>query len=175
MADPYISWPETDGDTVYGSDVAFDWDDNDNEDVTGWQLYVGSSTGASDYYDSGIIENPVRGAMAQGLPEGSATVYVRLRWFNGTWSTADTSYTNADNEDRVSYETSLYYIEECPRWYKCDRCNFLFPEWDTAIDPKSGLRVCLVGPRCYDDHEFGIREVVITGRTDPVYRERSSG
>jgi hypothetical protein len=172
MADPYITWPDDDGDTVYGSNVPFDWDANNNTDITGWRLYVGSSAGASDYFDSGILGANQYGVMAQGLPEGGATVYVRLLWFNGSWSTADTTYTNADQEDLASYETSLYYIDECPRWYKCERCYFLFPEWDTAIDPKSGKRVCLVGPRCYDDHEFGRNEIVITGRRDPVYKER---
>jgi hypothetical protein len=173
MGDPYITWPATDGDTVYTSEVSFDWDDNDFG-ATHYQLYIGSSAGASDYYEGDVISNDGRttyGVMAVNLTTG-VTLYVRLRWrdSSGTWDAADTTYTlSADNYPSPTYARTFDWYEQ-GRWHYCERCGFMFHESDTAIDPKSGKRVCTIGPNDYDDHEFGIFEVPITGRRDPIYR-----
>ncbi len=77
-------------DTLSPNSDTFTWD-------TGWDeywLYAGSSTGASDYFDSGNLTSSTT-STATGLPDdGSSTVYVRL-WFRlsgNAWESADFSY-----------------------------------------------------------------------------------
>jgi hypothetical protein len=171
MTDPAMVWPESDGDTVYTANVSFDWEHNDTT-VYGWRLYVGSSAGASDYFDSGILPSTQFGVMATGLSTG-VTLYVRLLWdTGGSWSSTDYTYTlTSDNNPGHTYSLRFDWYETT-RWYQCDRCGFLFHESDTAFDPKSGKRVCLVGPRDYDDHEFGMNEIVLRGPRTPYYKEQ---
>ena len=39
---------------------------------------------------------------------------------------------------------------EGQRWYSCDRCGQLFPEFETIVEQFTGLRVCLTGPKDFD-------------------------
>ena len=47
------------------------------------------------------------------------------------------------------------------RWYSCDRCGQLFPESETIVEETTGLRVCLTGPKDYDEPD--IDDVRISG------------
>jgi len=167
MADPAIS-SHTDGDTFTNSIETFTWSQGDNTSGP-WRLIAGTSAGENDYADSGPMPNN-RLSIELNFPVDAETIYVRLMWGSGY---ADTSYTAYEAVDAMVPNAMTFDWFEQGRWYQCDRCGFTFHESDTAIDPKSGLRVCLIGPRDYDDHEFGINEVVILGGRSPVYREEA--
>ncbi len=171
MTDPALTFPES-GETVYTSQaVGFEWAENDSV-VLLWGLDVSEvSAGASDLFTVRGLAPYVSGVTVGGMPT-SGTVYARLFWSTdgSTYTSADTTFTAGVSQPAYKYARTFDWYEQ-GRWYQCERCGFLFHESDMAIDPKSGLRVCLIGPRDYDDHEFGIFERVITGRRDPVYRK----
>lgn len=83
------------GSTLAGSDVTFSWDSN-GALVDDWMLYVGSSTGSSDLFNSGSLGAGATSVSVSGLPTDGRTLYVRLRYaFNAVWSTVDYVYTAA--------------------------------------------------------------------------------
>lgn len=181
MANPAIIFPNAG--TTYGDDdsdtaaeytyerVGFQWHENDVA-VTNWGLDVSEvAAGGSDLYSVRNLPAYQTGVSVGSMPT-SGTVYVRLFWStdNGaTYSSADTTFTAG--ADQPAYKTALRFDwYEQGRWYQCERCGFLFHEEDTAIDPRSGLRVCTIGPSDLDEDEFGIFEVPVTSRREPKYR-----
>lgn len=49
----------------------------------------------------------------------------------------------------ASEENASGLWETNERWRTCDKCGFQFPESDTILDEKTGLRLCLTGPKDY--------------------------
>jgi hypothetical protein len=43
-----------------------------------------------------------------------------------------------------------YPTERGVRWYSCDKCGFLFPDYELMRDPVTGLLECTTGPNDYD-------------------------
>jgi hypothetical protein len=165
MADPAIS-SHTDGDTFTNSMETFTWSQGDNANNK-WRLIAGSSAGASDYHDSGPLPNN-RLSWLMNLPADAETIYVRLMWGSGY---ADTSYTAYTAVDEMVPNAMRFDWFEQGRWYQCDRCGFTFHESDTAIDPRTGLRVCTIGPNDYDEPDTGRDAVVLTNPRTPYYTE----
>lgn len=77
-APPAITSPAP-GSTLPSGDVSFAWADNGTA-VDDWQLLVGTSAGAGDLYDSGVLAASTTSAVVSGLPEDGSTVHVTLRW-----------------------------------------------------------------------------------------------
>jgi len=83
------------GSTLPGSTVVFTW--TPGAGPTQYELWLGTSLGASNLYNSGQINNsgqPAYTATATGLPANGATVYARLySRINGNWQSIDYTYT----------------------------------------------------------------------------------
>lgn len=83
------------GATLSGDTETFTWQDTTSTATEYW-LNIGSSVGASDYYNSGNL-NSATSDTVTGLPiDGSTTVFVRL-WYragnSGPWQYIDEAYT----------------------------------------------------------------------------------
>ena len=93
-AQPRILSPEP-GSTQLGTTVTFTWTPGD-QTVTEWLLYVGTSPGALDLFDSGALGAAVLSSSVTGLPNDRSTIYVRL-WFkiSGVFQFDDFQYTAA--------------------------------------------------------------------------------
>lgn len=80
------------GTTLTSDTVTFEWTAN-GAAVTAWWLYVGTSQGGSNIYDSGALGTSASDTVS-GLPTDGSTVYVRL-WYliGGEWLSADFEYT----------------------------------------------------------------------------------
>jgi hypothetical protein len=82
----------TPGSTLTGSSQTFQWN---NSSSSSYWLYVGSSQGTNDIYNSGDLGSSTSDAVS-GLPTDGSTLYVRL-WTlcNGNWLYNDYTYTAA--------------------------------------------------------------------------------
>ncbi|GJQ59468.1 MAG: tandem-95 repeat protein [Candidatus Scalindua sp. AMX11] len=87
---PAIITPSS-GSTLTGSSQTFTWTGN-GANVSTYQLYAGSSIGASDYYDSGSL-GTATSTLVSGLPTDGSTVYIRLRYDISGWKYTDYAYT----------------------------------------------------------------------------------
>lgn len=90
---PMITSPATYS-TLPGSAVTFDWAANDRP-VTKWWLYIGSTQGAKDLYESFDL-GANTSLLVSGLPTDGRTLYVRL-WYRigGLWQFTDAQFTSA--------------------------------------------------------------------------------
>ena len=88
---PAITSP-TPGSVLNGSSVTFQWTANGTA-VQEWWLYVGSTAGASNLYDSGSLGTQLAHTVT-GLPTDGSQIFVRL-WYKvgGTWQSRDFPYT----------------------------------------------------------------------------------
>ncbi len=84
----------TPGTTLSGTSETFTWVSNGYR-YGKVQLWVGTSVGASNIFDSGALANTVTSQTVNGLPGDGSTVYVRLRIKkNRVWyDVADYQYT----------------------------------------------------------------------------------
>ncbi len=86
--------------TLPGSTLAMSWSDN-GLPVDEWWLYVGSSPGASDLYDSGSLGTATE-TTVEGLPTDGRTLYVRLFYTSGNgWPYVDAQVTAADIQPAI--------------------------------------------------------------------------
>jgi hypothetical protein len=94
LSTPVITSP-ADGSTLSGSNVTFDF--SGPTSITGWWIYIGSSSGRSNYYDSGSLSGSVTSVNVTGLPTNGSTVHATL-WYrnNGRWQSTAFSYTAAN-------------------------------------------------------------------------------
>jgi pectate lyase len=89
---PLITTPLP-GSTLANASVNFVWAANTAK-VKKWQLYVGTTRGASNLYDSGKLSNSVTSRSVSGLPTDGRTIWAQLRFdIGGTWQSADFQYT----------------------------------------------------------------------------------
>jgi len=78
------------GSTMTGSSVTFNW--NDGTGPTNYELWVGTTVGAHDVFNSGPSTNDF--VTASNLPTTGVTVYVRLlSKISGAWQSIDYTYT----------------------------------------------------------------------------------
>jgi len=99
LSAPVISEP-SDGADISGSSVTFSWDANETMVDESW-LYIGSTVGGKEYFDSGNLKAATT-TTATSLPEDGSTVFVRLwhRQTGSVWSSVDSQYTSlAGNDD----------------------------------------------------------------------------
>ncbi len=71
------------GSILPGASASFQWIAN-SVAVTQWWLYVGSSPGASDIFDSGALGNSLS-LTVNGLPIDGRTLWAGLWYFEGVW------------------------------------------------------------------------------------------
>ncbi|QTR48850.1 ImpA family metalloprotease [Candidatus Thiothrix anitrata] len=91
-AAPAITSPTVNS-TLPGVSQTFTWDAGGSE-VTQWWLYVGSSKGGTQYYNSGNVGTATSKTVT--LPADGSAIYVRLWYYlNGGWGYADSTYTAA--------------------------------------------------------------------------------
>ena len=76
-AEPEIVSPEP-GTTLSGTSETFTWVSNGYRYGKA-RLWVGTSVGASNIFDSGVLLKEVTSQTVNGLPSDGSTVYVRLR------------------------------------------------------------------------------------------------
>ncbi len=90
---PAISAPGSGG-TLSGSTETFTWSAN-GANASNWWVWLGSSSGGSDYHNSGNLGSATT-LTATGLPTDGSTVYATL-WYieGGSWQSVTDSYTAA--------------------------------------------------------------------------------
>ena len=77
-----------------GASVNFEWQDN-NTSVIYWWLYLGTTQGGKDLYDSGRSVRAQTSVTVNELPVDGSDIYARLWWRTSTargWQYADTKY-----------------------------------------------------------------------------------
>lgn len=87
---PSITSPVA-GATLLGSSENFEWNTSSTS-ASDWWLYVGTSLGAYDIYDSGSL-GLSNSHNVTGLPTDGSLIYVRLWYKSGSWKSVDTVYT----------------------------------------------------------------------------------
>jgi len=88
------------GSTLSSGTANFVWIDN-GASVTDWQLYVGTTQGTSNLFNSGVLSAGTRSLMVDNLPVDGSTLHVRLRYrIDGSWSQRDVTYT-ADRQAQI--------------------------------------------------------------------------
>ena len=113
VASPALLSPTNDSELI-GGNAVFEWTDN-NTPVNYWWLYVGSSQGRNDLYDSGAsLRNQTTTTVGQ-LPTDGTTVHVRL-WYRTTangWRFIDSAYSTSDgNDDAGNDDTNEAAVAE---------------------------------------------------------------
>jgi hypothetical protein len=90
-ASSYQIMSPTPGSTLTSTTPTFQW----TAGAAGYWLYIGSSAGASNYYNSGSLGTATSKTVS-GLPSNGSTVYVRF-WYQATsgggWASKDYTYT----------------------------------------------------------------------------------
>jgi K+-transporting ATPase c subunit len=82
------------GSVLTESSATFAWDDG-GAPVTNWRLYLGTSPGGYNIFNSGYL-NSATSVTVSNLPIDGSTIYARLWYRIGTlWKTLDYSYTAA--------------------------------------------------------------------------------
>jgi subtilisin family serine protease len=90
------------GSTLPNTSQEFTWQDN-NAYVRNYKLWVGSSMGDDDIYDSGTLSGTTTSDTATKLPFDGSTVYVRLKYKSGVkWKYVDYQYTVADTAPEIT-------------------------------------------------------------------------
>ena len=95
LAAPMVMSPIA-GSTLGDANVTFQWTANE-QPVTNWWFFIGSSTGGRDIYNSGDLGTNLSQHVT-GLPTDGRTLHARL-WYRsgGAWRFVDVQYT-ASNE-----------------------------------------------------------------------------
>jgi hypothetical protein len=88
---PEITAPPP-GSVLPGADVTFTWTAHAAK-VTEWRLYIGSTPGAKDLYDSNSMGTSKLSREVKRLPTDGRTIWVQLRFLtNEGWRFADFQY-----------------------------------------------------------------------------------
>jgi hypothetical protein len=125
---PAITSPAP-GSTLTGSSVTFSWSANGTS-LSEWWMYVGSSVGANNIYDSGSLGTSTSKTVS-GLPTNGSTVYVRLYYKVGSsWPYVDAQYTAYDPGGGDDYPDS------------CSNAADLWP--DCVFDSAEGVYRCTI-------------------------------
>ncbi|MEN8691857.1 MAG: reprolysin-like metallopeptidase [Desulfobacterales bacterium] len=100
------------GSSLADSTVTFVWTAN-GAAVTEWWLYIGTSPGAKDIYDSGSLGSATSDTVS-GLPDNGSLIYVRLFFMiGGDWQNDDFQYTALDTvaaaEVIGTYDNGIWY------------------------------------------------------------------
>jgi len=90
IGDPEIVLPLP-GSLLTGATETFQWSANGTP-VNEWWLYVGTTVGGNDLYDSGSIDSSTLAATVTGLPTDGSTVWVRLWYDSDHWHDVDFQY-----------------------------------------------------------------------------------
>ncbi|QLQ30664.1 MAG: hypothetical protein HZT40_02465 [Candidatus Thiothrix singaporensis] len=77
--------------TLAGSSATFSWSAGGTS-VTAWWLYVGSTSGGTQYLDTGNLGASVTSRTVSGLPTDGSTVYVQLWYLSGSWKSLSYTY-----------------------------------------------------------------------------------
>jgi subtilisin family serine protease len=94
---PAVSSPVPDSELDQTA-VEYLWQHN-NAYIRYYKLWVGSSPGGKDIYDSRNLLGDITSHTATGLPSDGSTIYVRLKYKSGiTWKYVDYQYTVQDAE-----------------------------------------------------------------------------
>lgn len=71
--------------------------------VANWQLYVGTSAGANNLWDSGVLSGATLSQVVNTLQYAGQTMYVRLYYKIGTtWNSYNTTYTAVNSIPRIT-------------------------------------------------------------------------
>ena len=110
-ANPDITNPIP-GSALTDSTVTFQWTAN-GAAVTEWWLYIGTSPGAKDIYNSGSLGTATSDTVS-GLPDNGSLIYLRL-WFmiDGDWQNDDFQYTALNTVGRAeiigTWDNGIWY------------------------------------------------------------------
>lgn len=148
MADPALT-SHSDAETLTESAVTFIWSAGDDIDwyklaVSWTQVFTladDTTTTQEWALDSGTL-SASRLSHEFNLPADGQSMTVTLSWSSaGTPGSA--SYTITAVDQPGYQDSTLYFRDDCPVWYQCDRCGFVYPEDEMTHDPYTGLWVCL--------------------------------
>lgn len=121
-----------------GAEVTFQGNAG-SRDVTLWWLYIGSTLGGVQHYDSGARASAT--FPATGIPTDGSTVYARLFWRRSdtgtTWHQADFTYTAADVSDAVIAPNQIFQAYD--NWPVNEIIGVLDVDNETDVTESSGL------------------------------------
>ena len=159
-ADPSISSPSN-GATLSGStNETFSWSGNGTS-VTDYWVYAGSSSGGSEYFDSGAL-GAATSVEVTGLPRDGSTVYVTLWWKSGgVWDSVTNSYTAASRPPHptMSSPDRSSPLSGATQTFEWDDQGYSVTEWQISAS-HADTQV-----QYYDSGSLaaGIRSHVVTG------------
>ncbi len=92
---PNLNMPAS-GSTLTGASQDFSWSEN-SIDVRGWWLYVGTSSGGTQIYNSHLLDANITSIAVDGLPTDGSTIHSRL-WYRtsntgASWEFIDRQFT----------------------------------------------------------------------------------
>lgn len=163
MANPALT-SHADAETLDESIVTFEWSAGTSIDwyklTASWThtftLADDTTTTKSYTLNSGSLP-ATQLSYEFNLPADEQTITLTLYWSGGSAAYTLTAVNQPDYQD-----SSLYYLDDCPRWYQCDRCGFVYPEGELSHDPYTGLWVCY--RYCVDPALFGDTVVTLRGK-----------
>jgi len=129
----------TPGSALSGSSVAFVWSAGGST-VVEWWLYVGSSVGASDFFDSGSLGTSLSTTVSSLPTDDSLPIFVRL-WYRreSAWLFTDFAYTIEARNLKVKV------LKACPDCVlpAAQACNSQSKHWDKAATwvPEKPIRI----------------------------------
>ncbi|HXV63088.1 MAG TPA: extracellular metalloproteinase [Vicinamibacteria bacterium] len=92
VSDPAMVSPPP-GTELPGAEVTFEWASN-GTNVSSYWLFVGTSVGGSQLFNSGSMSVATTSKVVAGLPTDGSPVHVRLWWLlQGSWKKIDYNYT----------------------------------------------------------------------------------
>ena len=102
---PHITSPPHEP-PLSGATETFSWTPRFTPNVIEWWLYIGTSQGTNDIYDSGrILGVDMNTDTVSGLPVDGSTIHVRLWWkvLGQGWSTTDQPFTTNNRQAVTRY------------------------------------------------------------------------
>jgi hypothetical protein len=167
MADPALT-SHSDAETLTESQVDFVWSAGDNIELyelrASWDstftLADDTTTTKSYTLTSGRLPSACL-SHDFNLPSNGETITVTLLWSSaGVAGSAAYTLTAVNQPDYQ--DSALYYRDDCPRWWQCERCGFQYPEDEMASDPYTGLWVCQRW--CLDPAQWGDTVITLAGK-----------
>jgi len=151
QAAPAMTNP-TPGSTLSGSTETFTWSAG-GTNVVEWWVYIGTSVGAKNIYDSGSLGLATSDTV-NGLPTDGSTLYVRLWWRDAAgWHTVDVTYMAATSGGGGASSAEIL-----------EALRGVTQNWDKKLDSTNGDAngcnsdrfTCIFGGTAVRDNETGL-------------------
>ncbi len=145
-AEPTLNGPSANS-TLTGSSQTFNWSSN-GTDVLKWGLYIGSSVGSNDIYNSGSLGTSLS-TTVNGLPIDGSIVYVSL-WYRTSagWQSVASQYTTSSN----TFDETKTQLIDITTSVACEGVTM------AVVNLNSGTNSLIVDLSFNGDLDLGVKE-----------------